>query len=337
MLKTRLLLICLCLFLSERVLAADIVKLAWAQWRTQFVETDGRVVDTGQGGISHSEGQGFGLILAANANDKANFLRIWEWTHTHMQVRGDALFSWRWDPKKQQLTDANDASDADMLIAWGLILGADRFARPDLRDEAKKILTDVRQKLFRKQDSQIVVLPGNAGFELPAGQVLNLSYWIYPAFSSFNQVDPTPEWNQLRDTGLAYLDQAHFGRWNLPPDWLLANGKSLTLAPNHSVNFGYDAIRIPLYLKWARLATPERTKSYMAFWRYFNGASFVPAWTDLQDNSVDSYNAAPGIQAIQNWILNKPLPNPIPLKNEDYYSASLKLLTWIAANTTAHP
>ena len=36
----------------------------WAAYRDRFVLADGRVVDDGNGGISHSEGQGYGLLLA---------------------------------------------------------------------------------------------------------------------------------------------------------------------------------------------------------------------------------------------------------------------------------
>lgn len=335
MLRTKILLLCVGLLLSGSVLAIDNFKSAWIQWRSQFVDAGGRVVDTGQQGISHSEGQGIGLILAASANDQASFERIWGWTHQHLQQRQDALFSWRWEPLTQRVNDENNASDGDMLIAWGLLMGAERFRQPQWRIEAKKILVDVRQKLFRIKEYQVVILPGNQGFELPNGQVLNLSYWLFPAFASFERADPAPEWKQLQDTGLAYLDRAHFGRWGLPPDWLFDNGKTLTLAPGHTVNSGYDAIRIPLYLKWAGLATPERMKPFVDFWRYFDGAQFVPAWTNLQNDSIDSYNAALGIVAVKDLILGKPLPDPMPLKNEDYYSASLKLLVWLAAHSPA--
>jgi endoglucanase len=36
----------------------------WAAYRDRFVMPDGRVVDDANGGISHSEGQGYGLLLA---------------------------------------------------------------------------------------------------------------------------------------------------------------------------------------------------------------------------------------------------------------------------------
>ena len=55
----------------------------WDEWKAAYVATDGRVTDTGPRHISHSEGQGFGLVLATAANDKATFERIWHWTQTN--------------------------------------------------------------------------------------------------------------------------------------------------------------------------------------------------------------------------------------------------------------
>ena len=37
----------------------------WQAWRDRFVMPDGRVVDTLQGQASHSEGQGYGMVLAS--------------------------------------------------------------------------------------------------------------------------------------------------------------------------------------------------------------------------------------------------------------------------------
>src|SRR4051794_27013126 len=41
----------------------------WLAFRRAFVAADGRVVDSGNGGISHSEGQGVGLLFSATWDD----------------------------------------------------------------------------------------------------------------------------------------------------------------------------------------------------------------------------------------------------------------------------
>ncbi len=49
---------------------------AWNLYRQKFVTAEGRVVDDANGGISHSESQGYGLLLACLAGDRATFASI---------------------------------------------------------------------------------------------------------------------------------------------------------------------------------------------------------------------------------------------------------------------
>ncbi len=327
--------ICL-LWLPTLAWAKPVVLPGWESWRVHYVSADGRVVDTGQDNISHSEGQGIALLLAAAAGDRATFEQVWNWTRAHLQIRNDALFAWRWDPRENRVTDNNNASDGDLLIAWGLLRGAERFNVPGWREEARKVLVEVRNKLLRVVDDGLVILPGENGFELATGRVLNLSYWVFPAFPDFAQVDHSPDWARLRDTGLSYLAKIRLGRWGLPPDWL-SDVPPGTSASGFKPWFGYDAVRIPLYLKWAGLASAERMAPFISYWHYFDGARFVPAWTNLNDNSVDSFNAAPGILGVRSWVLGAAVAPPMPIAGEDYYSAALRMLTWLAANPTGHP
>ena len=41
----------------------------WLAFRHQFITPEGRVIDTGNGNASHSEGQGWGLMGAQAADD----------------------------------------------------------------------------------------------------------------------------------------------------------------------------------------------------------------------------------------------------------------------------
>src|SRR5690348_5637890 len=85
----------------------------WASYKSHFISADGRVVDTGNGRISHSEGQGYGMLLAESNGDQATFSQIWNWTVQHLNRSEDHLFSWRWRPlfKAGFVDDHNNASD----------------------------------------------------------------------------------------------------------------------------------------------------------------------------------------------------------------------------------
>ena len=54
--------------------------LDWATFKARFMDASGRIVDNGNGGISHSEGQGYGLLFAVGANDRDGFDRLLRWT-----------------------------------------------------------------------------------------------------------------------------------------------------------------------------------------------------------------------------------------------------------------
>src|SRR5262249_35071453 len=155
------------------------------------------------------------------------------------------------------IADSNNASDGDILIAWSLSLAAAHWHDRGYGDEARRILADIRVKLTDRVGAHLVLLPGADGVKFDDGSVLvNPSYYIFPAFRDFSRLDPSPVWSRLRRDGLALLGKARFGAWGLTTDWVLlrANG-AVAPAANMPPRFGFDAIRIPLYLVWGGAAT----------------------------------------------------------------------------------
>jgi endoglucanase len=307
----------------------------FAAWKQAFVRADGRVVDLGQHDASTSEGQGYGMILALAAGDIASFDAMWAWTQKHLAVRDDALLAWRWLPG-QGVPDKNDAADSDLLIAWALAKAS--AARPALAEPARAIAQAIRAKLLRDTPWGTVLLPAVEGFKTPAGQVVNLSYWVFPALPELMRIDPSPQWEALRESGLKLLSIARFGRWGLPPDWLLLVNP-LAPDPARPQRYGFDAVRIPLYLTWAGLATPALLAPFRAFWDSFRCEGFLPAWTNFADDSVDSFGASPGMRAIRDWIQSGSAPawNPATLAQAGYYSATLAALVQVAARQAPSP
>ena len=305
----------------------------WREYQDRFVSADGRVIDTGNANISHSEGQGYGLLLAVAANDQKGFERIWSWTQNNLQLRDDRLFLWRRRPGYVLADeDLNNASDGDILIAWALLLAGAHWSVPEYQSLAKAILSDIKRKLIRRWRNHTIILPGAHGFEKETGYTVNLSHWVFPAFAGFAEFDPSPTWDALIESGESLLGQAHFGRWGLPPDWLEL-AEELRLAAGKPPVFGYNAVRIPLYLIWARRENIENLGPFLAFWS--NYQNFIPAWTNLVDNSIDSYRASDGVAAVANLTFYRsghPLArHGISLhEQQDYYSASLILLSQIA-------
>lgn len=300
----------------------------WRRYQEHFIAADGRVVDTGNQGISHSEGQGFGMLLAVHFQDRATFERLWGWTQAHLQVRSDRLFAWKWTPQ-EGVTDPNDAADGDLLIAWALLRAAQQWQVPAWTTESRAVRTDVLAKLTRRIDGQLVILPGETGFEKADGLVVNPSYWVFPAFKAFGRDDRRPEWGQLRETGHALLQRARFGSWGLPPDWLQMKG-TFGPAAGFAPRFGYDAVRVPLYLLWAGDSPAELLAPFQRHWASYAPTAVLPAWLDLVDGTKADYEAPPGMRTIIGQTLAYPELDAPALAagtdDHDYYSTSLHLL-----------
>jgi endoglucanase len=312
----------------------------WLTYRDRFIDADGRVVDTANKGVSHTEGQGWAMLLAENFDDRATFDRVWNWTRDKLRRPKDGLFSWRWDPDAQKpIADTNNATDGDTLIAWALMLAARHWHAPAYFHEARRIVVDIREKLIKPAAGGLVLLPGLDGFTRKDGSVVvNPSYYVYPALEAFPHLDPSPKWARVRIDGLKLLARARFGKWGLTSDWVTIDSKG-AVAPFDQVppRFGYDAIRIPLYLIWGHEATNRNLADEMRFWDGFTDKP-TPAWVDVTDGAVAPFPAPSGFQAIIDLVRarlhGKPVPMPQIDDKDDYYSASLILLAGLAGRAT---
>lgn len=302
---------------------------------------DGRVVDTYNGGVSHSEGQGWGMLMAVAFDDPRTFDAIRSWTCRNLRRPMDRLHAWRFDPSSPaQVADLNNATDGDINIAGALARGARAWGRSDLAAEASAIGQDVLATLVRRVGDRIVLLPGACGFDAD-GVVVNLSYYAFAAMQEVSEVAPSPLWAALETDGVRMIEDAQFGPWGLPPDWLRVDQTTgaLTPAPGWPARFSYDAIRIPLNVAWGRTQSPEFDASFRKYW---NGAHpFAPAWVNLYDGGIAPYPADNGIRAVAHaalfdrgirGTLSTHAELPDMNETDNYYSAALVVLSRISVN-----
>ena len=308
----------------------------WSAFKERCLSPEGRVIDDGNGGVSHSEGQGYGLIFAQLNDDREAFGRIWKWTQDNLAKRGDHLFAWRWKPVATGgvVEDKNNATDGDLLIAWGLARAAAAWDNSEFRASAREIAQDIRKTMTRPSRYGPILLPGGQGFVKTEGTVLNLSYWVFPAFRALARIDASPVWLRLEQSGLKLVDAARYSPLNLPPDWLMLGKDSLDIAKGFEAAYGYNAVRIPLYLAWAGV-TPA--KYYTSFRGVGNSLSNdgPPAKVFLPSGKFDYHPALPGMDAIYRLIAGTgdidpsalPMPYAEAGAGEQYYSISLGLLS----------
>ncbi|WP_379003369.1 glycosyl hydrolase family 8 [Methylobacterium iners] len=314
---------------------------AWRAYKSRFVTEQGRVVDTANGGISHSEGQGYGMLLAVAANDRAAFERIWTWTRANLMVRDDQLLAWRWEPdKRPAVADMNDASDGDLLVAWALVEAVEAWSDPSHRVAGRRIAVELGRKLILPKVAHgPLLLPGIFGFsaeDREDGPVINLSYWVFPAFDRMARVAPEFDWMGLARSGRRLVESARFGTDRLPTEWISLRGESPRAAEGFAPTFAYNSIRIPLYLAWAGVSSPELYGPFLALWKKRDERG-LPV-VDTSTGRTIEWMRDSGYAAIASLAAcaadGTPLPaslRSVRVATEHYYPVTLHMLALAAA------
>ncbi|WP_454124017.1 glycosyl hydrolase family 8 [Kosakonia sp. Marseille-Q7440] len=303
---------------------------AWESYKARFLMPDGRIVDTGNNNVSHTEGQGFAMLMAVGNNDKAAFDSMWHWTHTTLQNKENGLFYWRYNPvEADPIADKNDATDGDILIAWALLKAGERWNLPAYTAASDAITQAVLKHTVTTFAGYHVMLPGAKGFNLNSRVTLNPSYFIFPAWQDFANRSHRVIWQQLIDDGQKMVGKMAFGKPRLPTDWVsLSADGTFSPATEWPPRMSYDAIRVPLYIAWhnpqSELLTPWRS-----WWQGFE-RSKTPAWVNVTNNENAPYNMNEGLLAVRDLTVGEPTGEPQITAQDDYYSASLKMLVWLA-------
>ena len=322
-------------------LAVDGASRAWlaSEWQAyaaRFVAPEGRIRDNGNGDVSHSEGQGYGLLLAAKTGDAARFETIWGWTAKTLMVRPDGLAAWKWDPKTKAVADTNNATDGDILIAWALAEAAERFKRPDYRSAAQGIARAIGAGAAWPHGAGLILAPGLKGFaagEQPDGPVINLSYWVFPGFPALQALAPEVDWAGLRRNGLALIEASRFGSFGLPTDWESLAAARPRPAANFPAAFGYNAIRIPLYL--AMDGSPDARRALRRFAGAWTQTASTTSLVDSKEAAVTLPIKEPGydlVLALARCVAGGQAipPEMINRRSDFYYPETLRLLSVLA-------
>jgi endoglucanase len=312
---------------------------AWRAYKTKFLTESGRVVDTANGLISHSEGQGYGLLLAVAAGDRSTFDRVWGWTRANLAVRNDELLAWRWEPEQRPaVADLNDAADGDILVAWALTEAAEAWADDAYRVASRRMAVEVGRKLVLwKAPNGPVLLPAVAGFaaeDRSDGPIVSLSYYIFPAFARLGLAAPEFDWQALSRSGLRLLEASRFGEHSLPVEWISLAGGNPHAADGFDAKFAYNSIRIPLYLAWSGIAKREHYQPFVSAWSK-QGTQNLATLDVKSGSAVDrldeaGYGAIPALASCATSGALWPA-NLKALQAGQYYSTTLQMLSLVAA------
>ncbi len=312
----------------------------WEAYKERFISPDGRVIDFLQGQISHSEGQGYGMLLAALRDDPRTFSLLWKWTQDNLRMRkGDALLAWKWGRTpngKWAVLDYNNATDGDILVAWSLLQGSRRWKNETYRTQAAEIIRSLRENVVLERRGRLWVLPAYYGFVLKEGEVLNPSYWVLPAFRDFADAEEPKFWRKVHGDSLEALKTSAFGRMGLPADWVLVKESGTSIYQERSRFFGYEAVRTLLHLAWdGSLKALPGPKALLEMSRKLG---YVPRNVDLVLNNISLEEGPGGFYAVYGRAakdlgegdfsrsLYQRAAEKIQAEKDDYYSHTLYLL-----------
>lgn len=317
----------------------------WAGYKDAFVSKDGRTIDRYQSQVSHSEGQGYAMLLSVAYNDRETFDRLWKWTQDNLGVRGDNLFAWQWGKRSDgqwAAIDYNNATDGDVLIAYALVRADAKWKNDAYRASALPIIKGIRKNLSVDAGGRTLLLPSHFGFTRDSSFVVNPSYLILPAFDAFKGVDDPAFWERLHSDSAKLLTEACFGMMCLPPDWVIITGGKTGVWNERPPHFGAEAIRTLLHLSMT--GRPRFPKGLDRIFDYYEKNGYIPFFFDLEKDLVSLKPAPAGYYAVF-ALAAKKTGNPAlseklsvaakkMLRNEksDYYSYSLYLLSEASAD-----
>lgn len=209
----------------------------------RYVTPDGRVVRIDQGGDTVGEGQAYGMLLAAAIGDSRRFDSIWGWTKDNLR-RPDGLISFLWRDGRVQ--DPEAASDADLDASRALLVGACRFHRPALRQEALALGKAIMRVEVTSFQGALVLTAGPWAVTAPV--TLNPSYFSPATFAALQAASGDDRWGSLAASSRSITSTLMRAPSRLPPDWARLEGeKPVPIGspsnPQTPARFGFDAAR----------------------------------------------------------------------------------------------
>ncbi|KAB8155132.1 licheninase [Kordia sp. TARA_039_SRF] len=227
-------------------LQEDIVNKTYTTWKAKYVTSQGcpkgakRILFDD---MSHtvSEGIGYGLLISAMMKDKATFDAFYKYYNTHLDANG--LMHWKIDSEGNTAGE-NAATDADVDVAYGLLLAHKLIGDEYYLAEAKKIIGLIKKHMV---EPETYVL--KAGDAWGGSMTTNPSYFAPAYFKVFANVTNDDFWHKVSDKCYEILFKSWNAETGLVPDWCKADGTTpadnVSWAKYGGKRYFYDAARTP--------------------------------------------------------------------------------------------
>ncbi|SHF84654.1 endoglucanase [Loktanella atrilutea] len=306
--------------------------ILWPTWKSRFLSRDGRIVDAQNGGISHSEGQGYGALLAQANGDREAFDRIEAWTRANLLVRQDHLMAWRWHPERGVAgQDWQSATDGDLFRAWALLRAQRDSGWTGMGDAVSNIAQDIASLCIQpdpREPSAPLLTPGAEARTDQQRVLINPSYIMPRALRELGLAANQPNLIAAADHGEQVLSE--LAALGPIPDWIDVKPDGFVTAPEYGRSSGYDALRVPLFLIWSDRFNHPAVARAAAEFATADTLGHVAVLTTSDSGLVAQSNQR-GYLAIAALANCEPLNiSRYNLHRQSYYPATLQLLSEVA-------
>lgn len=219
---------------------------SYEYYKKEYMTEDGRIMDPNDDNSTTSEGQSYMLLRSVLSDDKPTFDLVYKWSVNNLK-RPDNLFAWLWGRNtfgQYKIIDDNSAADADVDIAFALILAYESWGNKVYLSDAIKIANSIWTNETKEINGKRVLMPGVVQTQVDKIEI-NPSYFSTYAFKVFQKYDKVHDWNELVDSSYYYLNQVMAKtKTGLPPNWFLIEDDQIVLEDSVRSDFSYDAIRV---------------------------------------------------------------------------------------------
>ena len=236
-----------------------------------------------------SEGIGYGMLMAAYANDSVTFNGLWRF---YKRYSYGGLMNWEISSTGAVL-GGGPATDADEDAAMALVIAYNQWPSTGAINYKQDCINLINAIMSVEVETGTWILkPGDYG----GSSLVNISYFAPAYYRIFAQVTGDNHWLNVVDTCYKIIAGNANSTTGLVSDWAVGTTGAPTNPNNgdvHPLDFYYDAIRTPWRLTIDYIWFGEkRAQSYCTkMARFINGKGGVTKISDgytLTGNSIGS-------------------------------------------------
>jgi hypothetical protein len=185
-----------------------------------------------------SEGIGYGMLLAVGFDDQPTFDKLWTYYNNHKGSTG--MMDWQ-SSQCGATQQGGWATDGDIDVAFALYQASCKWGTTYL-DDAKGVLTNIKNSSIEICNGKLLVKPGNFGGCNGSERHTNPSYLATAYFKVFATITGDATWTTLVDDSYTHLATVQGKMNGLVPDWADPAGN---IPSGDRGQYGPDASRTP--------------------------------------------------------------------------------------------